>query len=506
MSFGLSHLRGEERLDILGETSSSGLQGMEEEGSLRVGEGRHWRVNQPLPRPCKYRGLGAKKFGSFRKNFEAYAGSMWGSNKEGWKIGLEAMLEGHPLALYQSYIEQDLSYDTIADRLSGIFTGESDPFLCRKLLKLRTISKGTDENWIVFVSRCHNLLCEIYPDITDEDRQIRLREVVLQKMDSGVLEKVVQICMIKEDFSPATVFTAVNTLDSIPPEMMGGKGMGVEEVLNFSTYVRSEGAGNKTCLYCGSTSHFMADCVRYMKTKDQGVGGERLNIYTGGQGAGNDRISKHCLFCGASTHYMIECVEYGRMGEGKPNEEMLNMAVTKGEGGPAQMNKINQRHCFYCGMSNHFMSNCYKYKRLCSRCSELESGFSGNSEREGGRGEYYVRGDYDNRRDNNRNQGQGGNDRRNSEREGGRGEYYERGDYDNRRDNNRNQGQRGNDRRNSEREANERSQRGGGGNQGGQPGRSNMGNGDQGRWGWSQGTRGRVENNTYEVRENSGNG
>ena len=215
MSFGLSHLRGrEERVDILGETSSSGVQEMGEE-NMQGGEMRSWRVNQPLPKPCRYRGLGAKKFENFRKNFEAYARSMWGANKEGWRIGLEAMLEGHPLALYQSYIEQDLSYDEIANRLGGIFRGESDPFLCRKLLKLRTISKGVDEPWIVFVSRCNNLLCEIYPDITEEDRQIRLREVVLQKMDSGVLEKVVQICMIKEDFSPETVFTAVNTLDSI---------------------------------------------------------------------------------------------------------------------------------------------------------------------------------------------------------------------------------------------------------------------------------------------------
>ena len=471
MSFGLSHLRGrEERVDILGETSSSGVQEMGEE-NMQGGEMRSWRVNQPLPKPCRYRGLGAKKFENFRKNFEAYARSMWGANKEGWRIGLEAMLEGHPLALYQSYIEQDLSYDEIANRLGGIFRGESDPFLCRKLLKLRTISKGVDEPWIVFVSRCNNLLCEIYPDITDEDRQIRLREVVLQKMDSGVLEKVVQICMIKEDFSPETVFTAVNTLDSIPPEMVGGRGMGAEEVLNFSTQVRrDEGVGNKTCLYCGSVSHFMADCVRYMKTKDQGAVGERSSTNFSGQGQGGDRIPKHCLFCGEGDHFMSECVKYGIKLEGRSNEEMLNLVVTKGEGGSAPMigNAINQRHCLYCGMSNHYMSNCYKYKRLCSRCTDLEFGPAGDGREVGRRGEFYERGDYGNRRDNNGNQGQGGNDRRNSERNN-----------------------------------NEGSQRGSGGNQGGQQGRSNIGSRGQDRWSWSQGTRGRVENNTYELRNGS---
>ena len=161
MSFGLASLRTrEERLNILGDTHSSGLQDMGEEEGIQRGEVR---------KPCKYKGLGTKKFGSFKKNYEAYARSMWGENKEGWRIGLDAVLEGHPLALYQSYIEQDLSYDEIVNRLGGIFTGESDPFLCRKLLKLRTIAKGTDEPWVVFVSRCNNLLYEIYPEITEED-------------------------------------------------------------------------------------------------------------------------------------------------------------------------------------------------------------------------------------------------------------------------------------------------------------------------------------------------
>ena len=129
MSFGLASLRTrEERLNILGDTHSSGLQDMGEEEGIQRGEVRNWRLSQPLPKPCKYNGLGTKRFGSFKKNYEAYARSMWGENKEGWRIGLEAVLEGHPLALYQSYIEQDLSYDEIVNRFGGIFTGESDLF------------------------------------------------------------------------------------------------------------------------------------------------------------------------------------------------------------------------------------------------------------------------------------------------------------------------------------------------------------------------------------------
>ena len=73
--------------------------------------------------------------------------------------------------------------------------------------------------------------------------------------------------------------------------MIGGRGMGGEEVLNLSTWVRGdEGVGNKTCLYCGAGSHYMADCVRYMNTKDQGMMKERPNVTTSGRGGGGDRI------------------------------------------------------------------------------------------------------------------------------------------------------------------------------------------------------------------------
>ena len=104
MSFGLASLRTrEERLNILGDTHSSGLLDIGEEEGIQRGEVQNWHLSQPLPKPCKYKGLGTKKFGSFKKNYEAYARSMWGENKEGWRIGLEAVLEGHPLALYQLY-------------------------------------------------------------------------------------------------------------------------------------------------------------------------------------------------------------------------------------------------------------------------------------------------------------------------------------------------------------------------------------------------------------------
>ena len=231
---------------------------------------RQWRITQPLPRPGKFKGVGPKRFARFKVQFEAYAASMWGEDKQGWKVGLESLLEGYPLALYQSYMEQGLTYDAIVGKLSVIFKGETDPFLCRKLLKLKLLKRGGDEPWVVFLSRISNLLCEIYPGISEDDRDVRTREVLLQKFDNKTAEKVVNMCMLKSDFSPRAVFESVKALDSIPPEITAEHGDEVEEV-NLANYSSKRGEikqsfdNQKHCLYCGDRSHYMADCPKYLK-------------------------------------------------------------------------------------------------------------------------------------------------------------------------------------------------------------------------------------------------
>ena len=230
---------------------------------------RPWRITQPLPRPGKFKGVGPKRFDRFKIQFEAYAASMWGDDKQGWKVGLESLLEGYPLALYQSYMEQGLTYDEIAGKLAVIFKGETDPFLCRKLLKLKLLKRGGDEPWVVFLSRISNLLCEIYPGISEEDRDVRTREVLLQKFDNKTAEKVVNMCMLRSDFSPRAVFESVKALDSIPPEITE-QGDEAEEV-NLANYGTKRGEtkqffdNQKHCLYCGDRSHYMADCPKYLR-------------------------------------------------------------------------------------------------------------------------------------------------------------------------------------------------------------------------------------------------
>ena len=272
-----------------------------EDGDGAEGEGtRQWRITQPLPRPGKYKGVGPKKFARFKTQFEAYAESMWGEERQGWKVGLENLLEGYPLALYQSYMEQGLTYEEIVDKLSTIFKGETDPFLCRKLLKLKLLKRGGDEPWVVFLSRICNLLCEIYPGITEGDRDIRTREVLLQKMDNKTAEKMVNMCMLKGDFSPHAVFEVIKSLDSIPYEITA-EGPSEDEI-NLANYDTKKGEmkylsdDKKHCLYCGERTHYMCDCPKYSRlcqrctTLEWGPRGDDGNVSKQG-GNYNNRTS-----------------------------------------------------------------------------------------------------------------------------------------------------------------------------------------------------------------------
>ena len=262
--------------DNLHSSGVSGERGFDVGDPVEEGNGgeglRQWRITQPLPRPSKFKGVGPKRFSRFKTQFEAYATSMWGEDTQGWKVGLETLLEGYPLALYQSYMEQGLTYNKIVEKLANIFKGETDPFLCRKLLKLKLLKRGGEEPWVVFLSRISNLLCEIYPEITEGDRDVRTREVLLQKLDNKTAEKVVNMCMLKADFSPKSVFDSVKALDSIPPEITA-EHVNEIDIVNIASYYDTKKGevkrvipdDKKHCIYCGDNSHYMADCPKYKR-------------------------------------------------------------------------------------------------------------------------------------------------------------------------------------------------------------------------------------------------
>ena len=241
-------------------------------GSVEIGDQEEqvnkWKVAQPLPCPKPFDGKGPKKFRSFKTQYEAYASSMWLNNKEGWKLGLEKLLKGYPLALYLSYMEQGNSYDTIILKLEGAFKGENDPFKVHKLLKLKTMKRGVNESWGIFHKRIENILTEMYPSISEEDRAVRVREIFMQKIDNKTAEKIVNLCLIKNDFSPDRVYEAALSLDSIPREMVSLDETGSSESEDEVNMVKYDTIGgkfkeDKHCLYCGKRDHYMADCPAY---------------------------------------------------------------------------------------------------------------------------------------------------------------------------------------------------------------------------------------------------
>lgn len=255
--------------DIVGENSVGNRQDMSEMGEIEEDpiDRVPYQSKHPLPKPAKYNGVGPKKFSSFREAYEDYAASMWGGETKRWKRGLEGLLDGHPLSLYLSYMNQGLSYETIMENLEGVFKGEVDPYMCRKLLELKLMKKGNDETWLIFLSRIGNLLCEIYPEISVGDKEVRMREILLQKFDNETAKQVVQTCMIRKDFTPTAVFDAVTSLDSIPLEIMGVNWIN-GEVLNMAINTNKwegETVEKKHCLFCGSKLHYMGDCDQYAK-------------------------------------------------------------------------------------------------------------------------------------------------------------------------------------------------------------------------------------------------
>ena len=158
-----------------------------------------FRFSQPLPKPRPFDGTSTKSFQSFASQFERCALSMWGPNSEGkWTGGLEGLLEGHPLELYNSYINRKMPYEDIIKNLTSIFKGTFDPFGAKKLLQLRDISKKPNESWAVFVSKVNSLLAEINPNATIEDREIRLKESLMSKMDMATAREVIKMSRIKK--------------------------------------------------------------------------------------------------------------------------------------------------------------------------------------------------------------------------------------------------------------------------------------------------------------------
>ena len=180
------------------------------------------RVSQPLPQPKIFNGKSARTFKSFLRSYEKWADSMWGPNvNDKWTSGLDALLEGPPSEFYTSYVNQNLDYDTITKKLSDTFVGDFDPFNMKKLLAIQEMEKSPDESWVIFITRLHNIIGELYATSSDEEKDNRLREHLLSKLDAKTRVDMLKSLQIQQDYSPDAIVKAIKNLDNIPTHAFG---------------------------------------------------------------------------------------------------------------------------------------------------------------------------------------------------------------------------------------------------------------------------------------------
>ena len=247
--------------DLPFHTSSPGSQSRsrvaEDEAALRVA--------QPLPRPKPFNGTTAKTFKLFIHMYEIWAHSTWGPNiDDKWTPGLDSLLEGYPSILYTSYVNQTFSYEQIKECLSQVFVGETDPFSLKKTHRLNELTKGEKEPWIVFITRIQNLISELSPEMAEEDKSTRLKETLFGKMSQPMSRNVILACNIRGDWSVNTMIEILKCYDTLPKQFFDPNDESIEvEGINLGLSTNVE---KRHCMYCGKTSHYMADCLEYSRS------------------------------------------------------------------------------------------------------------------------------------------------------------------------------------------------------------------------------------------------
>ena len=168
----------------------------------------------------------------------------------------------HPLELFYSYTKQNLDYKTITEYLKSTFKGIYDPFGVNKLLELKNIEKKPNENWTIFASKLRALISATSSqNATEEDKEYRLWDHLLSKMDKPIASEATKMLKIRNKYTIKDLLDALETIDAVPNDCFYKFARGVEHVnLGLQNTKPDQG---RQCLFCGDTTHYMADCRAY---------------------------------------------------------------------------------------------------------------------------------------------------------------------------------------------------------------------------------------------------
>ena len=174
-------------------------------GDARQNPPRERAYRHPLPQPRAFDGKGERNIKQFFSVYEKYCKSMWGDNTQDWVSGLELLLKGWALVLYNNLVNQGKSYNDIKTALQHAFPGVVDPFRTRNLMKLLTLKREQGEPLPVFYMRVDTLIRETYPNLEEVSAGIQCRDTFLMKLDPHIASKIASYCASRNCFEPRTV-------------------------------------------------------------------------------------------------------------------------------------------------------------------------------------------------------------------------------------------------------------------------------------------------------------
>lgn len=280
-----STLESEWGLHITDNPDNSQHSGMSQEETDPQGEPPHRGRNQqqtfiykqPLPKPRPFTGEGDRTFEIFLESYEPYARSNWGEDKASWRVGLEELLSSWALKVYRSLLRRKKTYDEMIEAIKKAFNGVKDPLGVKKKIELETTEKHPNEPLSVFHMRVSNLVAEAYPDISDYDREVRVRENFLKRIPERVVEQIANYCVRIDDFSNEAIYDGALVAETTP-KLVSSRYIseGREEVNVVQTNkedprakaIKDLGArqvanNEMRCYICGGSWHPVSACELY---------------------------------------------------------------------------------------------------------------------------------------------------------------------------------------------------------------------------------------------------
>ncbi|CAL4197557.1 unnamed protein product [Meganyctiphanes norvegica] len=261
-------------LDTSPSSSRNSILNQGERGGIQGNQDRQQAIvyKQPLPKPTAFTGEGDRTFESFLELYEPYAASKWGNCKISWRAGLEELMGSWALKVYRSLVARKKNYDEIVIAVKKAFNGVKDPLGVKKQIELEMAVRQLNEPLSVFHMRISNLVAEAYPDVSEYDREVRVRESFLRRIPEAVVNQIANYCIRVNDFSNEAIYEGALLAEMTPRLVSARENKDREEEINVVQLDLKKEQEPKLsqrephalrCYICGGSWHPVSTCELY---------------------------------------------------------------------------------------------------------------------------------------------------------------------------------------------------------------------------------------------------